>query len=401
MSAKNKKRFSNAWQSEFLITMLATAIGLGLTFAVDRMVENHKSVQAQRQTAIMVIDDIDKSIATLKNIRDNEDKGYNATLYLLECLDSLETVPDSMLNQVFNYLCEGSVVSTDLEFDESVEKMYHSAQEARNNLSDIPFIRNVEEFYKTRTLLRNSISTFAYWKKPVPKAETDAALMNPAVIDSREGFCNFLKNKLTDEHSTMYVKSFFKRIRYYNETLEEWTNKNEENKFLMNITDKELKEFIRKTSKQVTTAHERDVIGSWISSGVDAHVTELEFRRDHTFTYVQEYTINHSMASGKAILWMSYTGEWAVKRDSLVLTAHPQTIQIDVDGSRLAYRKELADSIRHDLQRLKDEQTPVIRQAFMSEGMHAARATNIDKSGTRLELTDAGQRTTHYQRKQE
>ena len=400
MSDKKKIQSLNPWWRQFLSTMLATSIGLGLTFTINRMVENNKHDKAQRTTAIMVIDDIDKSIATLKNIRDHEEKGYNAALYLSERLDSLDVVPDSTLNLVFNYLCEGSEVSTLHEFDESVEKMYQGALEARSNLSDVPFIRNVEDFYKSRVLTRNIISSFAYWRKPVSSDETNEVLTNAAIMNSREGFCNFLKSKLTEERSKMYIKKFFNRIQFYDDRLEEWTNMNEENKFLMNITDKEFKEFIEETSKRVTAVRESDIRGQWISSGTDARVTELHFRHDDTYTHYLTFSINRPYASGKALLKASYSGRWSIKGDSLILEVNPKTLKVDVDGSTLSYREEWRDSIQHDLQMLKDKQTPVLRQQLLSGGLRKARATNIDKSGTRLELTDSEQQTTHYLRQQ-
>ena len=401
MGDKKKTESMSPWWRQFLTTMLATSIGLGLTFAINRMVENNKRAKAQRTTAITVIDDIDMSIATLKNIRDHEEKGYYAALYLSERLDSLDAVPDSTLNLVFHYLCEGSVVSTEHEFDESVEKMYHGAQEARSNLSDVPFIRNVEDFYKSRALTRNVIGSFAYWRKPVSNDETNDVLMSAAIMNAREGFCDFLKSKLTEERCKMYIKKFVNRIQFYNSTLEEWINMNEENKFLMNITDKELKEFIEETSKQVTAARKSDIRGQWISSGPDTRVTEFHYRHDDTFTHYQTYSINHPLASGKATLKVSYSGRWSIKGDSLILDVDPQTMKVNVDGSTLSYRKEWRDSILHDLQVMKDKETPVIRQQLLSGGLRKARATNIDKSGTRLELTDSEQHTTHYLRQQE
>lgn len=79
---KDKKRHdSRQWRKDFLISVLGTAIGVGLTFAVSKIVENNKKEEAQRVTAMMVIDDMEKSLEIVRFIKEDEEKRNLAAQY--------------------------------------------------------------------------------------------------------------------------------------------------------------------------------------------------------------------------------------------------------------------------------------------------------------------------------
>ncbi len=80
---KKKKRKVSLWK-QLLVSIIGTAIGVGLTFAVNNWMDNRKKEEAQRLMAIMVIHDIDESINTLKTLKEQMETMYNATLYVRE-----------------------------------------------------------------------------------------------------------------------------------------------------------------------------------------------------------------------------------------------------------------------------------------------------------------------------
>ena len=51
MDKQQKKQLFTPWLKQFLTSILATSIGLGLTFSVNKAVDNSKKLQAQRLTA--------------------------------------------------------------------------------------------------------------------------------------------------------------------------------------------------------------------------------------------------------------------------------------------------------------------------------------------------------------
>ena len=62
MTKEDNRKERRSWWMQFLISVIGTAIGVGLTFAVSNRLENRKKEQAQRLTAMMVIHDIDESM---------------------------------------------------------------------------------------------------------------------------------------------------------------------------------------------------------------------------------------------------------------------------------------------------------------------------------------------------
>lgn len=395
-----KKKNVNPWWMQFWIAVLGTSIGVGLTFMVSGLLTNRNKQQAQRQAAMMVIDDLDKSIATLKAIQQFEEEYFQTTQLALDHIDDLESLPDTTLNKVFAYLCEGGVVSSALEFDESVEKMYIGTQDIRMNLSDVPFAHNVEEFYKSRTMMKDMQKSFAFWVKPISEAETVSAMLDSNIVLSSKGLCRFLKGILQSSAGKVYLQRYPQRMSIYTSVIDEWTNMNEENKFLMNITDREMEEFAQATSRQIHPAKAKHLIGKWELVSADDHDQDQEFLSDHTFSYREIYQVPNVIYTGKVVLTISLSGTWQVQKDSLILFFDPASCRMTADAGQISYRDEMKGRVQEYLNSLTGEdQVQMIRNQFEENGVRRPRATNIDLTGNRLELTYTDNDTQHYKRK--
>lgn len=396
---KNNKKDVNPWWMQFWIAVLGTSIGVGLTFMVSGLLENRSRQQAQRQAAMMVIDDLDKSIATLRAIQQFEEEYFQAAQLALDHIDDLESIPDTTLNKVFAYLCEGAAISSDLEFDESVEKMYIGTQDIRMNLSDVPFAHNVEEFYKSRSMMKNIQESFAFWAKPVSKEEMVSAMLDTNIALSVKGLSHYLKDVLQSSPGKVYMARYPLRMSFYTDMIDEWTNMNEENKFLMNITDREMEAFAKATSRQIRPARAKDLIGKWELVSADDHAQEQEFKSDHTFTYREIYQVPSLLYTGKAILTVSLDGTWEVQKDSLILFFDPASCRLTTNLDQISYREEMEEQVQDYMRILaSEEQVLAIQNNFLERGSRRARATNIDLAGNRLELTFSDNDTQHYKK---
>ena len=231
---------------DFLISVLGTAIGVGLTFAVSNMVENHQKAEAQRLTAMMVIDDMENSLETIEHIREDEEQRYTAAQYVMEHLQEIDNISYDTLTLISNYIMDGSYLSTDLEFSESGEKVFQSAQDAWMNLNDVSFVRYVDEFYKSRTMLKFAIQNHYVWQKPVSKAENDEMLTNSDILDSWKKFNSYLKRKLVEPRTQRYIKQYPSRIGFYDSIIEQWKQCIDNSKAMMHITDQEMQKFREK-----------------------------------------------------------------------------------------------------------------------------------------------------------
>ena len=348
---------------------------------------------------MLVIHDIDQSIETLRKIQQEDQQGYQAAMYVQDHIDSINFLSVDTLNMVFNYLLQGVRADDDLEFKESSEKMFHGTQETWTNLDDMTFIRNVEDFYKSRQVLKKLLAEHVVWKKPVSQQETDIVFCDSDILDSWEAFCGYIKSELGKRRCRKYILNYFDRERLYNQGIEGWANLNERNKFLMNISDQELAEFVESTSQKSRIATDNDIIGKWVDSAIDAHVTEFQFSSNHTVRDFQSYSLQDRSYSGKGYLEVTLSGEWKIEGDSLILVWDASSLQVDINEKDIVYREETRDSIRSTWQPFKEQQISIIKQSLEEKGRRYARATNIDITGNSLELTEPDGETRHYKRK--
>lgn len=408
-SKKNKLRLTPWWKG-FLTSILGTTISIALTFGTTALLNRYKKKEAQRLTAMMVIDDVNKSIETLKNIRQNELDGYNAAMYMMTHLDSIYYVPIDTVELAVNYLAEGVDVNSEQTFNESGERMFHSTQEAWTNLKDVTFIRNVEDFYMIRNMLKNVMAENPFWSRPVSKAESDSILTSTDLLDVEEKRISYITKLLKSFRCRKFLSNYSIRLQAYDQLIEDWVNVNEENKFLMNITDEEMKEFVERTTNKAHPVEEKEIIGMWSSSAVEGHFTEFEFKADHTFSFFDSQKTRQQIGengdipndyelTGDFFLEIKVSGEWHIEGDSLIIVYHPSTVRANLNDDQVVYTKEALDKIKQIKQKMSKAAEMRSKKAYGYNGGRRSRAANIDITGNRLELITFDKKTSHYKRK--
>ena len=159
----------STWWQNFLIGVLATAVGVGLTFEVDHIVERHKQEQAKRQTAMMAIYDIDDIIHNFIRYKEKDDAFYKVAMYLFTHQDELETVSMDSLWMAGEYLFFYNAID-ELEWaDNSTELVFSGSMDAIQNLGDITFCENVQQCYLSRRNMVRGMENRSACKKPLPE----------------------------------------------------------------------------------------------------------------------------------------------------------------------------------------------------------------------------------------
>ena len=134
------------WFKELLMTTLATTISIVLTFGTAQYIEDRQTEQARRMMAMTIIDDIDQSLEVIKKRKDAEEKGHEASCYLIENMDRLESIGEDMLQLFINYVTYASS-DPDMEFKTMNENIFNSSQDTWRKLNDRKFLNNVQKFY--------------------------------------------------------------------------------------------------------------------------------------------------------------------------------------------------------------------------------------------------------------
>ncbi|MBQ7691044.1 MAG: hypothetical protein IJT30_07645 [Muribaculaceae bacterium] len=377
---------------ELLLTTLATTISIVLTFGTAHFVEQRQAEKSRRLMAQTIISDIDQSLNVIKNYIQEEENGRNITLYLIENINRLDNVSDDTLNLFFKYVTP-STFDIDMEFKKNNESIFNSSQDTWHTLDDKKFFSNVQDFYSYRAIFERQRKESAIFQKPVTAEELYQMLMNTDEMSSHRGRVETCHRLLKSIQVKRYIDLYAERVKNYQYFLMIFFNQNEENKFLMNITEQEMKDFANQTYRTVRPVKDKELVGTWEASYPnDNYQAIFEYKKDHTFT--AHYALSWSDAAiiGKMIQRFSIEGTWVIEGDSLVKVFDTKSYKMEIDENGASYQPNQASAV----EQLKKEMSKI------PEGMtnRAVQATNIDESGTRLQLNEPGWNSTHYRKVQ-
>ncbi len=177
---------------------------------------------------------------------------------------------------------------------------------------------------------------------------------------------------------------------------------NEENKFLMNISEEDMENFKNNTYMTVRRVKEKQLIGTWervLTDGQDNII--FEFRKDYTFTTRRSHNLKHPFFVGTIVWNITMQGTWSIEGDSLVKNydIDIDKIKIELDDKDVTSINENAELVARMEDELCGERGKQDYINLMGLDKRKAQGTNIDKSGTRLELTEPGSNPTYYIRK--
>ena len=336
---------------ELLLTTLATTISIVLTFGTAHIIEQRQANQAQRRTAMMVIHDIDESVATLERLAKSEEEQKQAVQYVYDHFDQIYSLPEDTLSLALSMIA--SLDGVDNYFDYSKEKIFNSSQDTWKNLGDVAFVDKMEAFYQSRNDLQNMLYNSPLWKYPISPEEIYDISVNYLNFtqSAKHGYATVLKEKLLDPKIKYYIDCSSYRYRTLNDYVQYWKDFSDRNKFIMNISEDELNEFIKKSQQSGRIVREKDLLGQWelVRTGIDVHY--FDFLKDDSFNIKVESRYPASFYSGDIIVRYNYGGKWTFKGDSLILDYAPASVTVEVDTTGISYRVEMRDSVKAHLGR--------------------------------------------------
>ena len=389
MGTETKKKKSDSWWARLLISIIGTAIGVGLTFAVNDRRDNLKKEQAQRLMAIMVIHDIDETINSVKDIKERIENYYNATRYVWEHIDQMDSISRDTLGKALSFI---TTTEEDLRFDMSKEKIFHSSPDVWQNLGSMKFIDNVQSFFYDRQSFQDAYNKSTKWQGPVTLKDLERLKLVSTNKNLEEYYENYysvlrelLKEKLSDGNVIYFIESMPSQIASLVTMIEKWTKMNDENKFLMSITDEELDNYVHNINQNGTAITEKSLIGTWSASLSDESSSDWEFRKDHTFalSITSSRNTNVLFAQGKSTIVIIETGSWAIKEDTLIKTVDSIDVKIDVSEMSVEPGKqELLDNWHKEYQ----DHYSTYYQKMSEENKESKYQARLDASNDKMEL---------------
>ena len=397
---KKKKLRVSLWM-QLLISIVGTAIGVGLTFAVNNWMDSRKKEETQRLMAIMVIHDIDESINSLKSLKEDIETKYNATLYVREHLNQMDSVPNETLDLALSFLVDDG---EEFRFDNSKEKIFHSSPDTWQNLESMKFIDNVQSCYYYRQTFQDMYNKANPWKRPVSIEVYEAMNNGDSNLSLEEVLDQYytkmrklLKEKLEDEHVKYYVDCTPKKLGSIAGLIKYWTQVNDENKFLMSITDEELENYVNNININGIAVTEKSLIGAWSSSPMD-ELNQFEFRKDHSYSYESIVTTpaNLNFSQGKLKKIYTETGTWKLEGDSLI--AIPDSVNFEVDASNMTVQPERQEMLDNWVQNYKEEFLTYFQMEIKEGNIRGVWSVHLDASRNKLELK-RDDNTVYFKRK--
>lgn len=378
----------------FLISILGTTLSIALTFGTTALINAHKKKTAQRQTAMLVIHDINNTILTLEGTKLQHERCYEAAQYFMEYMDRPEAADSARLTEAIDGVMQLLTRSDHgKNINESTEKIFTGGLDVWNNLDNMRFIENVQSFYYSRRTWTDYTNTSVNWVAPISETELAAQVAN---FDYSQSYTRwdilgeYFRNKLQDRTIRYFLDITPNRINEYNSFIQNLRDLNEENMFLMSITDEELETFVNKIEDNKFPLKERDIIGTWVDSQnvSNSHSHEDEFRSDHSFQARDTLVYTSWLYRGKIKVYIAIGGKWEIKKDSLVRYYDKETLKTAVDTSGVSAAEDRKEWLSQYIQSLTDYYQNNYGQELDTRPRRARKGSfNLARSKMELTLT--------------
>ena len=205
----------------------------------------------------------------------------------------------------------------------------------------------MESFYESRRYLETMIAHSLQWKYPVSQEEYYdwVVQINSSKQSPQTSYAAVLKEKLRDPKIKYYIDYSAHRARTLRRYAQSWKRLSDRNKFIMNIDDEELAEYIKKSQRIGRTVSKNDLIGPWEHEMSGKDVYYYDFMKSDSFSVKSKSHYANPFYSGDIIVTYIFGGKWDVKGDSLMLNYSPKSVKTEVDRSGITYRAKMRDSV--------------------------------------------------------
>lgn len=401
MMEKKRTRKQMDWQ-QFFITVVGTAIGVALTFIVSGILERRSKAHAQRLTAIMVIHDIDNSVKIIEDMKKEEEQSGELLRFAMKQRDHLEAMPFDTLTTVLGILTDSH---SDFSFDSSKEKIFNSDLDTWQNLGNMAFLDNVQSFYHYRQGVQDGVNQSTMWERPIPNEEYMQLIMGDEWVTEEEyaaAIQPFLKEKLHENRVAYYINTSSARLNYMTQVIDYWTGLNNENKFLMGISDRELEDYINNINKKGVSLNRSKLLGHWVLN-VGDQTNEYDFHGDNGYDFAVDYApafVKTMYFSGRLKMRFFYRGKWAIQGDSLVLTPDYNTVDVTVDPSGLVPEENMQDSLDAWVKWYREQGMDSFRRMEERTEKYSVKP-RLDSSNDKMEWTESDGAVRYLKRKRE
>ena len=377
---------------ELLMTFLGTTISIVLTFGTTALLDNREKAAQQRQTAIMSVYDIDEIIRMLKEDMEKEKVLSEVTNYVFTHQEELDSFSSDTLKMAIAYLVENSTEQPEWA-DDSKEKAFSGNIEVRQNMKYAQFYDNVRESYRLRRELLGYMEKDIVFSRPVSDADyrqflqqLDLADFDTDGILTEDASRSLLRHAFQQRSTELYLRHFLKRRDAYGYYIMHLIRLNRENKFMADITDNDMAEYVKKNVDKTMPVTAQQLVGTWEEQFVDNNVYHYKLKKDQTVELINnavnmlDLFLNDEKMYVPILVPMTtrLKGHWRLEGDSLKMDFDSKTLEIlsiDVDFSKLP--KSALERSKGQKQGIKDAYIKMYQQKDWT----VSRKVSFDLSG--------------------
>ena len=379
----------NSWGKGFLSSLLGTTLSIILTFGTSALVDRKMKADIQRQTAMMVIHDIDTSVELMEEIADWEDEKNHAVQYILAHFDRIDSLSADTLELAMDMIADTDGDNT--IFDDSKEKIFNSSQDIWSNLDNMAFIDNMERFYRERNYVQNQMATNPVYVDPISFDEYCQMRFNSSAADHSLDYAAILKVKLKEPRVKFRIDYSTNRSRAYRTFAQRWRDISDRNKFIMNIDDNELAEYIEESQRSGEPVSKQDLIGLWERKANGAEEYYYEFLENDSLRMKSVGRYTNAFYDGEILWTTNYAGTWLVRDDSLFMTWDSKSAEVHLDRSGVTYRPEMRDSVESFISRYFNAKwtTEVLRKNLETHPRIDTFPVSVNEAHNKIEMVSS------------
>ena len=316
---------------ELVLTFIGTTLSIILTFGTAHYLEQKQLRADGRQTAMMLIHDMEDCAETMEQYVKSEEEEFKLSQYVIEQMDRIDSIAEDTLSGPYFYITKSA--PTDLyQYDDSNEKLFLSDQDVWKNINNATFMDIAQYFFYMRRQFYEQLNTRDVFIKPVSYEE----MREYCDKNMAKGFnyADYLRERLTRPKVSYFLNGFQVRVRTLNGYATSMRECAKRCKFLMDISDAELKEYLEHRKHGGHPLKKRKLIGTWIAREDMDKADYTEFRADNTLVDTYVYHFPHPYYVGRAEFTYVYTGTWEIKGDSLVMNINP-SFECTIDTTQI------------------------------------------------------------------
>lgn len=368
---------------EIMLSTIATTISIILTFGTAHFIGEMNKKATARQTAMMVIHDMDNSVEVFRNKAKDEKKYRDMTEDAIAHLAEIDSLDEKTLWQVFNYIAAASDQKP-YTFDESSERVFLSSQETWKNFDNPTFIDKVQDFFTTRHAIYDYINSSPQWQQPISSQVLYQHQLNN--VDGRTDVRQLLRETITSKEVRYYLNYSIGRQTQLNQFADELQHISDVCKFNMDIADEELEEYVKNKNRTGRNVKEHEIIGRWVLASSDNQFSFIEYFDDHTYTQTNITHQGHPIYDGQIDFKYVYNGTWQLHDDTLY-TELQLAYKFESDLSRITPKPGYEQDMEDLIKRLKQQQAQKEQEANVSDEVRPrSYVATINATGNKIEL---------------